>query len=320
MKISIIIPVYNVGELLRKSVESVLEQIQDDCEIIIVNDGSTDNSGAICDEYSSIANVHVIHKKNGGLSSARNAGIDSAKGEYLLFLDSDDYLRPGSIALLSNLINDSGEFDFIQFRYDEVLDYSDNRMVENANDLHETIDRRSMFEHKLMLGGIGASACTKLIRRDVCANIRFKEGIIHEDEQFTTLLINQSRRVIYISNPLYMYVQRTGSIITSGFSKKRLDIIPVLEEQISILNSNGFYDLAQKVRNDLFTNLCIMYVDARKIRMHDCVAEIKNKANRIIKDVRPNKGTIGIIAGGMKLHLPMMQLYYFYKTIRNGKA
>ncbi|MDE6158206.1 MAG: glycosyltransferase, partial [Muribaculaceae bacterium] len=100
MTISVIIPVYNVGELLRESVDSLISQLGDDCEVIIVDDGSTDNSGRLCDEYSGIKNVQVIHKTNGGLSSARNAGIDHASGQYLLFLDSDDYLRPGSLALL----------------------------------------------------------------------------------------------------------------------------------------------------------------------------------------------------------------------------
>ena len=109
MKISVIIPVFNVGELLRKSVDSVLKQDYEDFEIIIVNDGSTDNSERICDEYALIPHITVIHKCNGGLSSARNSGIDIAKGEYILFLDSDDYLRPGSLSLLANQINKKGD-------------------------------------------------------------------------------------------------------------------------------------------------------------------------------------------------------------------
>lgn len=320
MKISIVIPVYNTGPLLRKSVDSVITQIKDDCEIIIIDDGSTDNSNYICNEYIDNDNTNVIHKPNGGLSSARNAGVNIARGEYLLFLDSDDYLRPGSIKLLSDLINSSGKFDFIQFRYDEVSDYSDNRKAESPTDLFEVTDRRRMFEEKFALGGIGASACTKLIRRDIFNNLRFKEGIIHEDEQFTTRLIEQSNRVLYISNPLYMYVRRPGSIITSIFSRKRLDIISVLEEQIDILNSNGFEDLADRVRNNLFTALCVMYVDARRLRMHDCVDTIHAKVREIFPQVTQRNGTIGLIASGMKLHLPMLSLYYYFKNLRNGKT
>ncbi len=320
MKITIIIPVYNVGELLRKSVESVLNQIQNDCEIIIVDDGSTDNSGRICDEYSSLTNVRVIHKTNGGLSSARNAGIDAANGNYLLFLDSDDYLRPGSIRLLSELIDQDDAVDFIQFRYNEVTDYSDNSDCGSVLDIFRLTDRRQMFEQKFALGGIGASACTKLINHRFFNTLRFKEGIIHEDEQFTIHLINSATKALYISNSLYMYVQRQGSIITSKFSKKRLDIIPVMEEQAQMLISNGFEDLADLVRSKLFTSLCVMYVEARRCGESRCSEIIINHAKALVGKIKPESGSIGIIAKGMKLHLPMLPLYYFLKKNKNGKA
>ena len=320
MKISIIIPVYNVGELLRKSVDSVLPQINDHGEIIIVDDGSTDDSDKICDEYSGADNVTIIHKPNGGLSSARNAGIKVAKGDYLLFLDSDDYLRPGSIRLLTSLVRQVGKFDFIQFSYDEVSDYSDNQEPGEICGLFETTDRRQMFEQKFSLGGIGASACTKLISKDVFRSLVFKEGIIHEDEQFTIHLINRANRAIYISNPLYMYVQRPGSIITSAFRPKRLDIIDVLEEQMSILKANGLDDLEALVRNNLFTALCTMYCKARKADARQSVDIIYKKARQIIDGVTIHGGTIGLIAKGMKMHLPMLQLYYLYKTISNEKG
>lgn len=318
--ISVVIPVYNVGELLRKSVDSVVAQMGTDCEVIIVDDGSTDNSGEICDEYSHTANVKVIHKKNGGLSSARNVGIEVAEGDYLLFLDSDDYLRPGSIPLLTSLAKRVGKFDFIQFRYDEVSDYFDIKEVGEIRGYFEAIDRRQMFEQKFSLGGIGASACTKLISKDVFRSLRFKEGIIHEDEQFTAHLINQAKRAVYISNAVYMYVQRPGSIITSQFSRKRLDIIPVLQEQIEILASNGFSDFADLVKNKLFTALCLMYVGAKSAGLADCVDVISDKARALLPEIGIKGGTIGLIAKGMKMHLPMLQIYYLFKKLNSGKV
>lgn len=317
--ISIIIPVYNVGALLRKSVDSVVKQMGRDCEVVIVDDGSTDESCIICDEYSNANNVIVIHRPNGGLSSARNAGIDIAKGDYLLFLDSDDYLRPGSIRLLTSLTRQVDKFDFIQFRYDEVTDYTDYGKVDEVQGLYETTDRRQMFERKFALGGIGASACTKLISKDVFQTLRFKEGIIHEDEQFTIHLINQAKRAVYISNPLYMYVQRAGSIITSAFRPDRLDIIGVLEEQMSILKINGLEELEALVRNNLFIALCTMYCNARKADAPQCVDIIYKKIHQIVGDVTVKGGTMGLIAKGMRMHLPMLQMYYLYKTISNGK-
>lgn len=319
MRISVIIPVYNVGELLRKSVGSVMDQIGENAEIIIVDDGSTDDSGRICDEYLNIPNVSVIHKTNGGLSSARNAGIDHAHGDYLLFLDSDDYLLPGSIDLLSTLLKQTGKCDFIQFRYEEVSDYSNKSTAGTVSDFVEIRDRCQMFERKYALGGIGASACTKLISRDVFRSLRFKEGIIHEDEQFTIHLIDRAQRALYISNALYMYVQRPGSIITSGFSQKRLDIIAVLEEQMAVLSSYGYDHLVALVRNNLFTALCIMYVQARRADMSESVKTIRDHAKSIVGDVTLNKGTIGLIAKGMKLGFPMLQLYYMSKLLRHGK-
>lgn len=315
MKISIVVPVYNVAEVMRRCVESVLPQMSDGAELILVDDGSTDGSARICDEYAEAPGVSVIHKPNGGLSSARNAGIDAAKGDYLLFLDGDDYLRPGSIRLLAELARRSGKFDFIQFRYDEVTDYSDRRAAGPVSGLSEVTDRRRMFELKFQLGGIGASACTKLIARDVFDTLRFKEGIIHEDEEFTGRMINRANRAIYISNQLYMYVQRSGSIITSRFSPKRLDIIPVLESQIEILSGNGYDDLALLVRNKLFTALTLMYVDARRANMKESVRTITRTARAILPSVQPAGGTVRLIARGMRLHLPMLQSYYLYKVI-----
>lgn len=320
MKISIVVPVYNVAEVMRRCVESVLPQMSDGAELILVDDGSTDGSAHICDEYAQTPGVTVIHKPNGGLSSARNAGIDAAKGDYLLFLDGDDYLRPGSIRLLAELARRSGIFDFIQFSYDEVTDYSDRRAAGPVSGLSEVTDRRRMFERKFALGGIGASACTKLIARDVFDTLRFKEGIIHEDEEFTGRMINRANRAIYISNPLYMYVQRSGSIITSRFSPRRLDIIPVLEGQIEILRDNGYDDLALLVRNKLFTALTLMYVDARRAKMKESVRTITRTARAILPQVSLSDGTGGLIARGMRLHLPMLDMYYIFKKLKSGEA
>lgn len=318
--ISVIVPVYNVAEVLPRCMESVLPQMDDGAELIIVDDGSTDGSAHICDEYAQTPGVTVIHKPNGGLSSARNAGIDAAKGVYLLFLDGDDYLRPGSIRLLAELARRTGKFDFIQFRYDEVTDYSDRCAAGPIGGLSEVTDRRRMFDRKFALGGIGASACTKLIARDVFDTLRFKEGIIHEDEQFTIHLINRAKRAVYIDNALYMYVQRPGSIITAGFSPKRLDIIPVLKEQIEILGSNGYNDLADLVKNRLFTALTLMYVKARYAGQRECARTIARTARALLPQVSLSDGTVGLIARGMRLHLPMLDMYYIFKKLKSGEA
>lgn len=318
--ISIVIPVYNIAAELPCCVESVLPQMDDGAELIIVDDGSTDGSDRICDEYAEAPGVTVIHKPNGGLSSARNTGIDAATGDYLLFLDGDDYLRPGSVRLLRSLAEKSGNFDFIQYRYDEVTNYSDRSEAGEISGISVETDRRRMFERKFALGGIGASACTKLIARDVFDTLRFKEGIIHEDEQFAIHLINRAKRAVYIDNALYMYVQRPGSIITAGFSPQKLDIIPVMEEQIEILGSNGYNDLADLVKNRLFTALTLMYVEARYAGQRECARTIARTARALLPQVSLSDGTVGLIARGMRLHLPMLDMYYIFKKLKSGEA
>lgn len=321
MTISIIIPIYNVGELLRKSVESILNQPHDDCEIILVNDGSTDLSPIICQEYSHWPNVKVINKPNGGLSSARNAGVEAASGEYFLFLDADDYLRHGSLDLLRKLTVRYNDFDFIQYRYDEAGDYSDEQAASlDPSNVIILSDRHQMFTKKLELGGIGASACTKLIHRKIFQQLRFREGIIHEDELFTAHLINQAKKAIYISDALYVYVQRQGSIITSEFSPKKLDAITVAEEQIQILLDNKYFDLVQQVRETLFNNLCIMYVRAQSAFDKQSARRIRLHAQNLVKQVTPTNPTTRLIAKGLKLHIPALQIYNLLFSIKHGQT
>lgn len=320
MKISIIIPAYNVGAYIKYSIDSVVSQ-HADCEIeaILVDDGSTDETPAICDSYAETPGVKIIHKPNRGLSSARNAGISAATGDYLMFLDGDDYLVDGAIAYLADIVKNAEiPFVFIQFRYIEVDDYKiptysilHDLKVENVTDKHE------IFSRKLTLGGIGASACTKLIRRSAFENLRFKEGIIHEDEQFTMRLIDNIKDgVIYIDAELYCYVTRQGSIIKSEFRKNKLDIVSVHEEQISILERNGYEDLATIVRSRLFVGLNLLYIGARSVNDKDSERYVTSKAIALAK---ANKMKLShkfeAIARGLKHHLPMLKCYYFFKKI-----
>lgn len=319
--ISVIIPIYNIESELHHSVDSVISQLNDNWELILVDDGSSDMSGSICDSYSSHKKVKIIHKTNGGLSSARNAGIKAASGEYLLFLDGDDYLRPGSIAMLNTIVSQIGNnFDFIQYEYSEVLDYSNHNQVNMPTEIEIVTDKRTMFERKLKLGGIGASACTKLINRTALGDLKFKEGIIHEDELFTTKMINQAKKAIYINSDPYMYVSRAGSIITSRYSHKKLDIINVLNEQIDILTTNQFFDLADIVKAKLFTALCSLYVKARMAGNKTDALFIKSQAEQINRQTTfTSSGTIRTLSKGMKLHLPVLQSYYLFKKMTNGK-
>ncbi len=322
MKISVIIPAYNIKDCLSHSIDSVLRQRTDsEIEVVIVDDGSTDGTAQECDNYSNIPNVKIVHKQNGGLSSARNAGIEASSGDWLMFLDGDDYLATGALAHLSQLIEQLEKpVDFIQFRYCEVYDYQ-HISIKCPVSYEIIADKYEIFRRKIALGGIGASTCTKLINRQLLADLRFKEGILHEDEQFTARLIDNIKvGVLYTDAELYHYVMRQGSIIKSRFTKKKLDIISVLEEQIAILKRNGFEDLAAIVSSRLFMGLCLLYVSSREVCDKDASCYIKEIATQFSK--RPNikfRGKFGIISKALKLHLPALESYYIFKRLRYGQ-
>ena len=162
--VSIIVPVYNIERYLPQCMNSLFAQTAPDFEVILVDDGSTDGSAALCDQYAKQdARVQVIHKKNGGLSSARNAGLDAATRPYLLFLDGDDYLAPSAIQSLLEIASANADFDFIQFQYAET-DGSWQADPAQAVEPRVCTDLYEMFRYLYQRGGVAASACTKFYR------------------------------------------------------------------------------------------------------------------------------------------------------------
>ncbi len=217
MKLSIIVSVYNVEKYLRECLDSILCQEFSDFELIIVNDGSTDDSLAICNEYKTKdRRIRVIDKSNGGVSSARNAGIDVALGEYIAFVDSDDYIVPSMFnIMLSTMIKD--DLDIIcadtcvemEGRLKLNLLYKEERRWTGEEALHEILCDR-----------LDNSSCNKLYRRDLFSTIRYPEGRVFEDVATIYKLVAASRRVGYIPQALYHYKRRKGSIISSSFDKR----------------------------------------------------------------------------------------------------
>lgn len=211
MKISIIIPVYNVKKYLRECLDSILAQSYKDFEIILVDDGSTDSSGNICDEYSmKYENIKVLHKNNNGLSSARNAGLDIAQGEYILFIDSDDVVSP---IMLETLIAHVAGYDIVSFG---IMIFEDGRdkkfkpyMKQPCQREYTAVDfLKRMLRHEID-NGVGS----KLYRKDILGNVHFQEGKVNEDFLFNVNVLKQKTLKIYcITDPLYYYRIRVGSI------------------------------------------------------------------------------------------------------------
>lgn len=233
--ISVIIPVYNVEKYLNNCVKSVIGQSYKDLEIILVDDGSTDNSGIICDFLKEKDNrIIVIHKKNGGLSSARNAGLSIASGDYILFIDSDDTIDSNMIKVMYNtLIKNNSDIvicDYQRIKNEEpkVCDIN-NFKVENMNydDLWVEI-----------FGHLNNSSCNKMYRKDLMNNIFFKEGIIHgEDLLFNLDYLSNCKKGTKINCKFYHYYIRENSITKAAFNKNNFNEILVKDFALEIIKN-----------------------------------------------------------------------------------
>lgn len=283
--ISIIVPVYNVQRYLISSLDSLINQDGEaDYEIVLVDDGSTDASGDICLNYAQENDrIRVVRKPNGGLSSARNAGIESSRGEYLMFVDGDDSLDPVTISALTKAISSHPNCDILQFRYEEVSPSMPlgHCVSDELADYYECTSEHDFFLQLHQLGGVAASSCTKLFKRSVIGDMRFKEGILHEDEEFVTRLLPKCSCIGYCSNEFYKYLMRPGSIIHSEFSKRRLDIIHILKDRITYFEKKGYSDLVEKFKSKLYGILRILWDDAYSSKDTDSLILIEGELDQL---------------------------------------
>lgn len=234
--ISIIVPIYNVERYLSRCIESILNQSFKEFELILVDDGSPDNSGEICDIYASKDDrVKVIHKKNGGVSSARNVGVSVANGEYIGFVDPDDYIDKEMYCKLYRLCIDN-DSDIAICRFNRDI----NGKLQNIESAEEIIELNNIEAMNELFKGIlyRFSLCNKLFSKTCFNNVSFPEGRIHEDLSTTYKLFVNSRKAIYINYCGYIYVRRENSILTSTYSEKRLQAFIGWDEIINFIEKN----------------------------------------------------------------------------------
>lgn len=227
-KISVIVPVYKVEKYLRRCVDSILNQTYKNFELLLIDDGSPDSSGKICDDYSKIdCRVKVIHKENGGLSSARNVGIKASSGEYLNFVDSDDWLEFDCLEYLLGLLTKND------------ADFSMAENIRNCNELDLKIKKISFEERvfsqkdflslffKINTQKNVQYAWAKLYKRELFDNIKYPEGLTDEDVPATFNVILVSSKIAYSSKVVYHYFVNPNSITESEFSNKKFDLLKV---------------------------------------------------------------------------------------------
>lgn len=230
--ISVVVPVYNVEKYLDKCVASIVNQTYKNLEIILVDDGSTDSSPAICDEWAQKDNrIKVIHKKNGGLSSARNAGIELASGDYLAFVDSDDYIsRNMCLKLYESLLKENADMSICGV--EKV--YSDGRKSEFGNIPDGRLTQKMFFDS--MQGKCGwcwVVAWNKLYKKYIFEDLRYPDGKLYEDDFIIHKIISKTKAIAAVSDSMYYYYQRSGSIISGAYTINNLDSVEAMLQRCS---------------------------------------------------------------------------------------
>lgn len=238
-KVSVIVPIYKVEGYMNKCIDSILAQTLKDLEIILVDDGSPDSCGQRCDEYKEFdSRIKVIHKPNGGLSDARNAGLEIATGEYISFVDSDDYIHKDMLELLVNLCEKHNTLiSGCDIAY--VFDGVDKQISGSSGEI-TVMTSHDFFRKMLDLQGfLRTTVWNKLYKAELFKNVRFPVGKLYEDVGTMYKLIFQTDKIVYASIPCYYYLkQRTGAITSGKYSEKEYDRLEMNGNMVEYIKKN----------------------------------------------------------------------------------
>lgn len=253
-KISIIVPVYNVEKYIVECIESLIKQTYTNIEIILINDGSTDNSGEICDNYlKKDSRITVIHQVNSGLSEARNVGIKNSSGNYLMFVDSDDTLMDDACEILYKyLISEESDIVICELYSKKEEYFSERIKIKNMNSEKaiEEILKQKLFD---------TSAGGKLFKKEIFNEIKFPKGKLYEDLRTIYKTFEKAKKITYISEKKYFYRKRPNSITTAKFSDKQMDLYFALEEIEKFLKSKYPKLLPYLEKRILNTNVTMLH-------------------------------------------------------------
>ena len=220
--ISVIVPIYKVEDCLDKCVRSILEQTHSNLEVILVDDGSPDHCGAMCDGWAARdSRIKVVHKENGGLSDARNAGMKIATGSLISFIDSDDWIDPHFMEALLEAMN-ARNAQIAECAV-ELVDEAGNVLRCREAAAVPAADKIEGLRRLVTEDGIYQTVWNKLYRREMVEGIPFEKGKYHEDDFWTYQVFDRMERLAVVQRPLYRYLQRSGSIMGAGYNMKRLD-------------------------------------------------------------------------------------------------
>lgn len=285
--VSVVIPIYNVEEYLERCLDSIINQTYKNIEIILVNDGSTDNSYEICKKYEkNDSRIKIINKKNGGLSEARNYGIEAACGKYITFVDSDDYVEENYVKCLLECI-DKYDADISICSYRAI--YDNGTILNQVHDVENyCISPHDALEKVLYQSDFNVSAWAKMYKKELFDNIKFPVGKIFEDAYTTYKLIMKSNKIAVDLKIEYNYMIRSNSILTSKFTEKKLMLIDAYEEMGTAV-INVYPDLESAVmRAKIYANLSTL----RQIPINYKSEKIRAKENEIKEFVISNRKNV----------------------------
>lgn len=248
--ISVIIPVYNTEEFLEKCLDSIVNQTYRDLQIILVDDGSTDKSGDICDVYSKKdGRIQVIHQKNKGLSGARNKGLLLAKGEYISFIDSDDYIELDTYLVVDQAIKDNLFPDLIFYREKSVDTRGKTVYIKGNTPTGKIIRTDRRFAEKRIIGELINGVCDKVFRAEVIQGLSFEIGKMYgEDYRFNLEMLKRIESVVYIDQIKYSYVMNSESVTHKSFNTNSFDQVYFKDTVVEIVRDDfpAFLKISQK--------------------------------------------------------------------------
>lgn len=311
--ITVVVPVYKVERYLDECVQSIINQTYRNLEIFLVDDGSPDRCGEMCNEYAKMdSRIRVIHQENKGLSGARNSAIDAFKGDYITFVDSDDWISHEMIEYLyKNLIDHDAQMSCT------LLDsfYEDGtHSVARHNGEVFTYTREQALDCFLFNDYLTPCVCGKLYRRDLWASVRCPIGILFEDQFTTYKLIDQCDTIIYCTKPMYHYRKRTGSIGHSDFKSKTYNLYDAIHEEYEYIHTRYGQEVpniavARITWEIVFVNMMI----AAGYKDHKVKAEVQKFARKNLTKVwkcnyisKLRKGQISLFA----LSYPAYNVFY----------
>lgn len=279
--ISVIIPVYNVSKYLHSCLNSVINQSYHNLEIILIDDGSTDDSGKIADEYAKKEpRIRVIHQKNAGLSAARNTGLNVMKGEYVTFIDSDDYVSSDYVEYLYSLIVKSNYS--VKLSLCSLMNHYEKtgKEINCGNGSEKIISGKKCIQMMCYQNLVDTCAYAKLGKKELYDTVRFPEGKLFEDIATSYQLFLQCNQVACGFNPKYYYNIRSNSIVTSGFNSKKLELLEMTDQMAQEVTKH-YPDLKSAVlRRQVYARFSTLN---QSLHTND-VRAIQTKLIRYIKD------------------------------------